>query len=140
MKNQKEIENFSKQKRRRLKKSAVAFSTLLKKDELKFSQRWNERIEGWASEIRHRARLWREDKPETAENEVEKQIEYLGIFDVFDTAEIFIEWCGENVRAKVVAETREILLNECVKAVSYAFDAKFDRLLIQKWIYKRMNK
>jgi hypothetical protein len=105
---------------RREKREAVRLQELAEQHPEQFLKEWQFRIEGWATEIKARARA--------AANENVLPSECLPIFDVLTKAERLLDLCGERARRLIGAETRRIIENECCKAIALLTDLRLYRL------------
>jgi hypothetical protein len=113
---------------RRLKKVAESYTNLLAEGDIEgFRRAWEERVQGWLSEIQRRVKLHRPLEETVSLNKgrrVTRRNVKIEIFEILDSANHLLLACGDAVEERVGRETRAILKNECAKAVAIIYDRR----------------
>lgn len=129
---------FSRAGRRRFNKQVNIFVSLQKQNEKLFHREWQKQVQGWLSEIHRRAKNWREGteirNAENVDGSIVRGREQ--IFGVLKIAETMLAACGAEVEKLVGDETRRVLTNECVKAVAYVCDGRFN-YMVDRHLYRQ---
>jgi hypothetical protein len=116
----------SRASQRRFNNKVRELRSLLSESEAKFKIAWAKQVDGWLSEIRHRAWEWRKGINNTSEASEKDFVrtKHSLIFGVVDLADRLLADCGKQAELLVGAETREVLRAECSKAVANICDKR----------------
>lgn len=134
MKNRTKIK-FNRRSRHQYKTRVRMFSDLLDQNEQLFLREWNKLVVGWVSEIHRRRKNWQESADFRNEKNHDGVIETgrTRIFGVIKLAEMYLEACGEKAEKLVGEATRQVLTNECSKAVAIVVDGRLNGNLTHHW-------
>jgi hypothetical protein len=133
-----EQSQFSRAGKRRFNKRVDSLVSLLKLNEKLFRSEWHKQVQGWLSEVHRRAKNCGEGAEFRNAENVNSSIEQgrTHIFGVLEIAEAMLAACGSNVEKMVGEETRQLLANECIKAVAYICDARLN-YMVNHPVYRR---
>lgn len=120
---------------RRFNNKVVDLKAALSQGEARFLNVWGKMVNGWITEIHYRARVWsngKEFRNSTDRNDLVKEERQI-IFGVVEIAERLLAECGDNAEHLVGQETRQILDNECVRAVARVSGKSLNSGMTQHW-------
>lgn len=131
---------FSRAGKRRFNSRVSSLVSLLDKNEELFRREWQKLVQGWLSEVRLRANIWREGAGVRNFESVGGLVEpgRARVFGVLDIVEETLAACGEDIERLVGVETRWLIANECVKAVATLCDGRLNYMVNHR-VYRRAS-
>lgn len=126
---------FNRRSRHQYKTRVSMFTKLLDQNEQLFIREWNKLLAGWMGEIHRRRKNWQEGEDFRNEKNHDGVVETgrTLIFGVVELAEMYLEACGEKAEKLVGTTTRQVLTNECSKAVAMVADRRLNGNLTHHW-------
>ena len=116
---------MSKATQRREKKLAQELRNQAASDPARFMREWETMLHAWAIEAMKRGRMLQRE-PGSGSTCPDNQ----PVFGVLKKAERLLALCGHEVEQLVGARTRDLLSNDCAKAVAIAVDQNMYRLCV----------
>lgn len=111
---------------RREKKLAFELQKMAVKDPARFKLEWETMLCYWTMEAIRRGRLLQQEPASGNTNS-----QNLPVFGVLKKAERLLALCGSEAERLVGVRTRDLLSNDCAKAVALAVDKNLYRLSVK---------